>query len=223
MHFLNRYLPHLSLFLIAIISACSPAYYPSRVNAPLLGGEGEGSLDVALNFTSGTIQGSYSPADHLVVSGGVSGFIAGESSINGPASTSIGTNIDLMTGYYTGFGKRGIFEFQTGYGFTAVNSTDYEGLISRAILQPTIAFSSERGQVGLSGRMINLFPHELPAGAFGDNLYIEPVLIFRGGSHDWRFETQIGYSITPDFSTGVDHWPWMLSFGVQKRFRVSAP
>lgn len=192
------------LFIILVIlglASCSPAYFPPKINAPLLVEEGEVKLNADINIGSLNLQGSTAISDNFAIAGSFSGYSVktSESSTLSDGSA-IGFQFDVMPGYYVPFGDYGVFEIYAGYGAGITNSEVVNGLLHRLMIQPSLGFVGERYEVAFSCRISRVMipasaiTSENPNESYADTFF-EPALTFRRGFGALKFTSQIGLSI----------------------------
>tara|TARA_R110002072_G_scaffold192183_10_gene349034 strand:- start:538 stop:1242 length:705 start_codon:yes stop_codon:yes gene_type:complete len=222
-----------SLFIIAfiaIISSCSPSYYPQKFNAPLLREQGETKINAAGNINSLNLQGSTAITDKFALAASFNGFFVGGPSITTNSGTisddgSQGFQIDVMPGYYVPFGEIGVMEIYGGYGTGYTNSGEVNGILHRLIFQPSIGIASNRFEFAFACRFTRVM---IPSTAMLDDnprpfseTFLEPGLVFRLGSERIKFTSQLGLSLPivniPDDPNGnfIEWNPLILNIGIQ--------
>lgn len=216
------------------LAACSPSYYPPKINAPLLREEGEVKLNAALNINSINLQGSTAITDKFAIAGSINGFRVGSSEITTSGRTtrdggSSGFQVDIMSGYYVPFGNSGVIEIYAGYGAGVTNSDEVNGLLHRLMIQPSIGVAGKRGEFAFSCRISRVMipsssiSSDDPNESFYDT-FLEPGLSFRLGSEELKFTTQVGVSLPivniPDDPDGnyIEWNPLILNLGLQYNF-----
>lgn len=213
------------------IASCSPAYYPQKINAPLLREEGESKISAAGNINSINIQAATALTENFAIAGSFNGFFVrpGDVSIGGSSSEeggSTGFQVDVMPGFYVPFGDIGVIELYGGLGTGLTNSDEVTGLLHRLIFQPSVGIAGEHFEFAFSTRFTHVL---IPSTSFNDptestfsNTFLEPGLIFRLGSDKVKFTGQIGFSLPItnilEDENFVEWNPLIINLGVQFTF-----
>lgn len=207
------------LFFFGFIS-CSPTYYPSQANIPLVQEKGMGSINGALNASAINLSGNYAFTDKFVLAAGFNAFSAGSYTSLDEGGSS-GSQFEVLSGYYKPYSNNKVFEILGGYGIGYVNSEQIDGVVQRFIIQPSVGYVNKRTEGAFTLRIVDVSTgldfSDLHSG------FIEPIGTWRIGRGRLKFTTQMGFSIplynsVSNSDKGIESRVLIFNLGLQYRF-----
>jgi hypothetical protein len=215
---MSHRLSFLLAFCVVLFSACSHVYVPSPHNVPLfsMADEAQAALNVG---TSGyNAQLAYSPVSHVGLIGNGTYYRAYNDSTKKFTPRHI--QGDIGAGYYTTLSKTARLEILVGYGAGQMEQDGVNHLYRRMFIQPDVGYSGRIVDAALTTGLaqVSHFQTKENGGTLRVNsksLFFEPALTFRVGYEQFKFSSQVGYSI-PLNGAGVlvdSHEGLMVNFG----------
>jgi hypothetical protein len=214
---------YFALFSI-IITSCTPAYIPNRVNTPLLSNSGEIQASVSTGISGFDPQISYAITDHIGVM--ANGSFADRSN-DTTDNFHIHNFFELGGGYYDKLEDVGRYGLYGGFGFGNVETEFDNDIFSkrtdanllRYFIQPSIGVVTDVFDASFATRvaLVNtkIKDSELN-NPKGNDLYFEPVLTTRLGYKYVKFLFQVGLSFRVMSSDlKPEYQPVILNLGLQ--------
>jgi len=206
-------------FFIAIIgfsTSCAPIYIPNQVNAPLLKEKGDMNAAASMGTSGYDIQLAASPKNNLGIMLNASYYDSDTSHTH--------FLLEAATGYYLTLSDRSVFEIYAGggYGYSDTESSGSLGVhkfghYSKVFLQPSIGFSADYFEGAFSLR--SAFIH---FDKYGSGFFIEPVISTRFGFEQFKFTTQMGFSIDVTEDVNIDYQPFIFNIGIMYQIKGNA-
>ncbi|NNL91282.1 MAG: hypothetical protein HKO66_03505, partial [Saprospiraceae bacterium] len=146
---------------LMLCQSCRPIYVPNIHNVPLL----KEKTDVSVTLSLNDLQGAYAVSDNI-------GIMASLYRNNVNFAYDFDENVnrkyfEIGAGYFTRFGKFGVFELYGGYGIgdfefgKSQGANDYYSAnTSRIFIQPNVAFSYKIIDVVFSTRVFSYSIHD---------------------------------------------------------------
>lgn len=218
----NHYFP-IILFLLAVMTSCSPEYIPNMVNSPVFSNKGEFQATVATGTSNFDGQAGYAITDNIAI-------IANGSFADQTNDTTDEFHKHLIfeggLGYYRKISSSARIEAFGGYGtgkIQTLEDNDVFGLdvvdvnYNRIFLQPGIGAVTDffDGSFATRISMVQMKPENSQTLKSSWNTFIEPVVTTKMGYKYVKFVFQIGYSFPLDGDkVDYDHQRLILNFGL---------
>ena len=216
---LKFFLPVALLCFLTTLTGCFPTYLPNAVNTPLFSEKGEIEADVHASLNGWNVQGGYAVTDHVGVIANAQfnrGRVSGLDSL-GVSSEELFKHyfVEGGAGYYGKIGSIGRYGAYGGFGggstsswdafFLSDNTFDTEYIQAdylRSFITPEIGMATPYFDMSFAPRFsyVNfLNTKRISDGAISansySNLFLEPVLMLRGGYKWVKLSTQLGASV----------------------------
>lgn len=195
-----------------LLASCGPVYLPSGVNAPMLTNRGE--LQLGLSGALGLYpQVSYAVTNHIGLMGGASLY---KSSSDTSQSTQ-GT-LTMGLGYFGRWGNHGRYEVYFGReGGKMVNNYStfkYQNFF----IQPTIGFTSNVIDLGLSSSFVNANFTDLNGAYLNpvhySTIYWQPAITAKLGYKRVRFLGQLSLAVDLKKDPQILVFPFIMAVGI---------
>ncbi len=197
--------------------SCAPAYVPNVVNNPCFSEKGEFQASGHLGISGFDVQSAYAVSKRWMLVANASIMSDKSDETNNYHRHVFG---EMGGGYYIPMGKYGVAECITGAGFGRINAYHASGvfqsfsnvMLTRAYVQPSLAFRSTYAELALSIRIAGLYVWQNDTDAWGS--FWEPVVSLKLGSSAVKMVIQTGFSL-PFGAVPFNYQPFILSVGIQ--------
>ncbi len=199
------------LIIILVSVDCAPVYLPSPVDAPMLTNRGEKQVNLLLGLGVAP-QVSYALTNHI-------GLIGNGYYYNSKSDSSYARQFSLAlgSGYFGRIGKHGRYEVYLGFDGGKMDNNYSQFFYKDIFLQPTIGFTSDIIDLGLSSSFVAINFSDLKGAYLKSPLstvFWKPTLTAKIGYKRFRVLTQVGFAYDFKQNTDLPIFPLLFSVGI---------